>query len=93
MSLTDFWKTNPSMFCEYVFSCCGISGHELDRFLEKTRPYLDKFSRNRFASLPEFLDSEMHNWRSFPEIGPAHAPNLNKTENRVHITIGWMSFP
>ena len=53
---TDFWKTNPLMFCEYLFSFCKISGHELDRFLENSS-YLDKFSRNRSVSVPEFVKS------------------------------------
>ena len=46
MSSTDFWKTHPTKFFEYVVSFCKISGHELDCFL-KTRPYFDDFARNR----------------------------------------------
>jgi len=33
ISGTDFWKIHPSIFCEYLFSFCKISGHKLDRFL------------------------------------------------------------
>ena len=35
ISWTVFWKIHPSIFCEYLFSFCKISGHELDRFLVK----------------------------------------------------------
>ena len=28
MSWTDFWKIHPSIFCEYLFSFCKISGHD-----------------------------------------------------------------
>ena len=35
---------------------------------------------------------KIDDWMSFPEIGPAHTPNLNKTE-KVPINFDWMSFP
>ena len=36
--------------------------------------------------------SKIDDWMSFPEIGPAHTPNFNKTKN-VPLNFDWMSFP
>ena len=44
---TDFWKTHPQKFDEYLFSFCKISGYESDSY-----PFLDEFYRNRSVSRP-----------------------------------------
>ena len=77
MSWTDFRKIHPSIFSEYLFSFCTISGHETDRFLENSSIFGWFFRKSVCVTTQK---SKIDCWMSFPEINLAHAPNLNKTE-------------
>ena len=79
-SWTDFWKTPPSIFCEYLFSFCKISGYQLHR------------RKKEKSVCVKSKSYKIDDWMSFPEIVLAHNPNSNKTE-QVPINFGWMIFP
>ena len=66
ISWTNFWKIHPPIFCEDLFSCCKISGHELDPRIDNwmSFPYIgsahnpeiclrfrERINRNQFLGL------------------------------------------
>ena len=76
----DFWKTHPSIFCEYLSIFCKISGHDLDWFLENSS-ILGCVFQNSVCFTPRnslniFFRPNALFWISFPEIGPASAPEI-----------------
>ena len=74
------WKTQPSIFCEYLFSFWKISGHKLVRLLENSSIFWWVFQKSicvtpRNSSKIIFRPNSLF-WMSFREIGPKHAPKL-----------------
>ena len=61
MSWTDFWKITPSIFYEYPFSFCKISGNELDRFLENSSIFGFVFSEIGMCHAPEIFEYPFSN--------------------------------
>ena len=61
------WKIHPEFFRNFSFSVCFTP--------RKTRPYFGQKS-----ACVMLQNSKIDDWTSFPDIGVAHCPNLNKTE-------------
>ena len=79
MSWTDLWKTHPIV--NFI-----MLEHDTGRFLENSSniEHLVEKCRNIFK---EFRVVTQTNWMNFPEIDPAHAPEIEISKKY------WMSFP
>jgi len=84
-----FWKTRPFEFFDWY----GISMSHTIYDMYNTPPNIPNFDLDEFSSKTACVtpqNSTIDVWMSFPEIGLAQTPILNKLNRYSKILVGWI---